>query len=361
MNPLRNWVFGNRIRTHVLYWVFIVGVWSGLIGMAQHSWAPLVNSLCYLFPQIFATYALIYYQLPHLLFKKKYLLFILSLIGSAYVSTVLARILKVYVYEPVLGIELPQESLGAIFIEWIPLVTQYLPMVFFIVVFTTILKLSKDHFEAKQQMEQLLKEKATAELNFLKAQIHPHFLFNTLNNLYTLTLLQSELAPDIVRKLSDLLEYMFYRCDAPYIPLQQEITLLQNYIDLELLRYGDRLELEFQYEVEDEKSPIAPLILLSLVENAFKHGASGDPGKPTIHIHLKSTVDQLFFRVFNTKPPQVSTDMQHYRKGIGVSNIQRQLELMYPEQYLMEVHDTPLSYEVTLELSCASVQSPVFV
>ena len=355
------WVFRNRLRTHVLYWLGILCLWAFPLCMITYSYGPLINSLCYLFPQILASYMLVYYQVPHLLFRGKYLSFVLSLTGVAYVSTAWARIMKIYVYEPSLGVDLPQDSLISIFTEVEPLLTQYLPMVYTIAIFTLILRLSKDYFEARQKEVQLRKEKTTAEINFLKAQIHPHFLFNTLNNLYTLTLRQADVAPEIVLKLKDMLEYMFYGCNEPLVSIGKEIELLQNYIDLERLRYGDRLDLVFQHEKVNKEVEIAPLILLSLVENAFKHGASGDMGKPQIHISLSTSGQSLQFRVFNTKPPQTQPDTQNYRKGIGAGNIKRQLELMYPDKHQLLVHESLLTYEVTLELEWIHEKVPQLV
>lgn len=344
-------ILANRVLTHVLGWVGIVIVWviyGGLWGNPLDE--LLINKLCYLPPQIIATYWLIYYQIPKLVFQKKYLRFAVSFVVSVYLTTVLARILKIYVYETTLGADLPKDRLIPILTEIAPLLGQYLLWVYLIPFIILIVKFIKDHFEEKRQMEKLQKEKAIAELNFLKAQIHPHFLFNTLNNLYTLTLYKSETAPALILQLSDIIDYMFNQCQGSRVLVTNEVKLLRNYIDLELLRYGERLVLVFEHKIDDPASEIAPLILLSIVENAFKHGASGDIGNPKIHIHLRVENKQLYFKVFNTKARVAQMDSTSYKKGIGVNNIKRQLELIYPNHYELTTNEQADTYEFTLQV-----------
>ncbi|MEL6942876.1 MAG: sensor histidine kinase, partial [Bacteroidota bacterium] len=213
-----------------------------------------------------------------------------------------------------------------------------------------ILKVIKDQAVKQRQIERLEKEKATAELNFLKAQIHPHFLFNTLNNLYALTLDKSDDAPEVVAKLSEMLDYMLYQCNEPKVLVNKEIELLEHYIDLEKLRYGNRLQLSFQHQVDHSSAQISPLILISLIENAFKHGVSGALQKPEIQIDLEVKNQVLQMRVFNTKAESAQSDKMKYKEGIGIKNIQRQLDLVYPERYEWEVKEEMESYEVNLKI-----------
>ena len=194
------------------------------------------------------------------------------------------------------------------------------------------------------------KDKAKAELGFLKAQLHPHFLFNTLNNLYTLTLYKADEAPDIVLKLAKMLDYSLHQNKGEEILVTKEVELIEDYIDLELLRYGDRLDFQFNRQIDNTKAAIAPLVLLSMVENAFKHGASGDHGKPQIHIDLEVKENRLRFEVFNTKPKVAQIDKTNFKKGIGASNVRRQLELIYPEQHRLTVEEADQTYKVVLEI-----------
>lgn len=341
----------NRVLVHVLAWTaFVVGwiVYAALWGNPIYE--LVVNKFCYLVPQLLATYFLLYYQLPKLVYRKKYGWFLLSLGLAAYFTSALARLIKIYVYEPAMGSNLPKDSLYDIFTQLLPLVGQYLLWVYIPPIMAVILKLLKDHFVEKQQFEQLRHEKTIAELNFLQAQLHPHFLFNTLNNLYTLTIYKSEKAPALILKLSEMVDYMFKECKEDQVSVAKEVQLLQNYIDLELLRYGDRLTLTFNHQIDDPSTTIAPLILLSIVENAFKHGASGDLGQPRIEIELSVQKGRLHYRVFNTKVAVAQSDFTDFKKGIGVDNIKRQLALRYPGTHNLVTQEEPTSYELLLDI-----------
>ena len=205
----------------------MIGKLGGLEG-----WEPLVNKLCYLPAQIMATYFLIYYQIPKLIYKKKYILFLLSCVLSIYITAVVARYFKIYVYEPVLGHDGPQETIWEILTQHAPIMDRYVVWVYLFALFTALVKLIKETFEGRQRFALLQKDKAKAELGFLKAQLHPHFLFNTLNNLYTLTLIKSPEAPKMIQKLADMLDYTLYQDRDQEIPIQKEVELIQNYIDL---------------------------------------------------------------------------------------------------------------------------------
>jgi len=221
----------------------------------------------------------------------------------------------------------------------------YLPV--FLVV---SVKLIKERFEEKNRQEVLQKEKVTAELNFMKAQIHPHFLFNTLNNLYVLTLQKSDKASETVLKLSEMLDYMLYKCNSNRVAIAEEVQLIKNYINLEQLRYGDRLEVVFKLDIDADQTQIAPLILVSLIENAFKHGASGAVVAPKIAIEFKVKNNELQFSIYNTKPSQAQNDETNFKKGIGLKNIKNQLALIYPEKHFIEIKETKESYLVNLNI-----------
>lgn len=340
----------NRFLTHLLFWLLILtflytSYLSRFYESMFHFWVNLISILP---TQLMAAYLLVYVQIPKYLYTKKYGRFMLSVLVSAYIILVLSRILNVYVVEVVLERGVEQESILEILMEPHHLLWRYFPVVYVAPVMLAILKLVKDRIQERQQLETLRIEKTTAELNFLKAQIHPHFLFNTLNNLYALTLQKSDEAPEVVLKLSEMLDYMLYQCNGPSVPIMKEVELIQNYIELERLRYGDRLELEFRQEIDHTQIEIAPLFLLTFVENAFKHGASGDMGTATIHILLECKGQQLFFQVFNTKPLILQADHTNFKQGIGANNIRRQLELTYPNRHQLTVEETADTYSITL-------------
>lgn len=187
-------------------------------------------------------------------------------------------------------------------------------------------------------------EKVASELKTLKAQLNPHFLFNTLNNIYVLSLENSPQTPKSIEKLSSILDHVLYRCNSKFVSLESEINLLENYIDLEKLRYDERLQITFNTSIE-KKGEIAPLILLSLVENAFKHGAGEDSGSPKIDISIYNSTNEFKFVISNTVA--VQQDISN-REAIGLKNIKKQLELIYANQFSLEVDTSNSIFTVTL-------------
>lgn len=202
--------------------------------------------------------------------------------------------------------------------------------------------------------------RAQSELGFLKTQLHPHFLFNTLNNLYALSLQHSDQTVEVAKGLRKLLGYMFEKSDNLLIPLSDELDLVDTYVNLEKLRYGDRLRFKQTIDVENPSVMVIPYIFLSLVENAFKHGVSKEPKDSYILITLTQTNRDLAFDIQNSATnasPAVSGD---YTQGIGVNNIRRQLELVYPDRHSYTIDHTNESYRVTLRIDKALVTNTPF-
>lgn len=344
-------ILQNRVLSHVLFWLAV------LLAAPFFSELNNENTLqAFIFRavglpmKILATYVLVYYQIPTFLQKGKYFQFLLSFAFSLYVFCIIYRINNIYIAETLAGGPQIKETIWEIISQPYFTIGTYLFRVYFFGFLFLFIKMVKNDAREKNQMELLKKEKAVSELNFLKAQIHPHFLFNTLNNLYALTLDKSDKAPTVVEKLSEMLDYMLYQANEDKVAISREVELIQNFIDLEMLRYGDRLKLRFDKEIEGHEASIAPMVLLSIVENAFKHGVSGSLGTPVIEISLEVRAGILHFRVFNTKPSSLQKDEQKYREGIGTKNIQRQLELVYPDRYSWQVDEQENSYEVMLSI-----------
>ena len=203
-----------------------------------------------------------------------------------------------------------------------------------------------------RQTTQLLRiEKQQAELNYLKSQTNPHFLFNTLNNIYSLARDKSDLAPESILKLSQILRYMLYDAGGHYVAIEQELKIISDYISLERLRYDDTLRINFNYDVEDMKQALPPLLLIPLVENAFKHGASETRHRPFVDIHLSLAKRQLAFFVRNST--EETTGEGKVKENIGLSNLRRQLELLYTD-YRVEVEQGPSEFSATLKINLAS-------
>jgi LytS/YehU family sensor histidine kinase len=210
------------------------------------------------------------------------------------------------------------------------------------------IKLIRIQHEEKQKHQQLEKEKLQTELSFLKNQLNPHFLFNTLNNLYMLTLKSSPQAPEVVAKLSETLDYILYRCHEKVVPLKGEIELIKSYLALEKIRHSEQVSILFNFEGEVASEHIAPLIMLSLIENAFKHGINKHPGPSQLNIKLVVQENQINFSVYNTRWNDRNQPVG--TNGIGLKNIQRQLELIYPNNHSINISEQESSYFVELKI-----------
>ncbi len=350
--PYINAIFQKRWLSHLIFWVLLLFGYSLVMLNGFGSFYKSFNrNLILLIPQILASYFIIYYLNPSYLYKKKYFKFIVLFVLGTYVFSIMARVLLVHVIEEMYR-EPPfrKESLYEIATDLKKLYKDFFYRVYLPVFLVVSIKLIKERFEEKNRQEVLQKEKVTAELNFMKAQIHPHFLFNTLNNLYVLTLQKSDKASETVLKLSEMLDYMLYKCNSNRVTIREEVQLIQNYINLEQLRYGDRLEVVFNLNIDVDQTQIAPLILVSLIENAFKHGASGSVTAPKIAIEFQVENNQLQFSIYNTKPSQVQKDETNFKKGIGLENIKNQLSLIYPEKHDFEIKETKECYLVNLTI-----------
>jgi sensor histidine kinase YesM len=200
---------------------------------------------------------------------------------------------------------------------------------------------------SKENQKGLEKEKLEAELKFLRTQTNPHFLFNTLNNIYALARKKSDLTADVVMKLSKLLRFMLYESRNDTISIAEELRILNDYIELEKIRYSDRLSIHFETSIDDEAQPIAPLILLPFVENAFKHGASETRLETFIRIKAQLQSGHLIFIIENSKDENGERTIT---ENIGLANVRRQLELMYPE-HTLEMENGKEQFKVTLNIN----------
>ncbi len=205
-------------------------------------------------------------------------------------------------------------------------------------------KLLKDYVLFRRKEAALKLEKREAELNFLKARTNSHFLFNSLNNLYGLVRRNDPGAADSILKLSNIVRYILQECDTDTIPIENEIKVIQDYLDLENLRYDERLRVNVDLQVEDQQTKIPPLTLLPFVENAFKHGVSETRTDPFVDIRLLQTNGTLHFVVKNSWDHEVSAG----EGGLGLKNVKRQLELIYGAQYELTI--TPADRIFTVEL-----------
>lgn len=282
-----------------------------------------------------------YLLIPHLLYKKKYFLFILVfvLLVSSF------SILKMYVESLVMfgkvNFDIWDRFKVRIYDNVIP---------HFLLVSTgAAFKLLADYAKAQRRLGDLAKEKAEAELNFLKSQINPHFLFNSLNSIYFLIEKQNTDARQTLLQFSDLLRYQLYDCNAVAVEIEKEVLYLQDYIRLQELRKDKNYDISVRVGDEVKGFRITPLLLIPFVENAFKHISHHNQSRNFIDVEMNRLNGSFHFRVKNSKDnAQKSTEPAG---GIGLANVKRRLELLYPERYELKIEDTENMYSVALNLS----------
>jgi two-component system, LytTR family, sensor kinase len=296
-------------------------------------------------------YLNLYVLLPTFFVTKRYTFYLLLLLALFIITAILIRVLNVYY----INVRYPSEWDNNHILDIYHVGKIMLLRVTPVFVVATVIKLLQFWHNEQKTARDLLKEKLDAELNYLKGQVHPHFLFNTLNNLYALTLQKSDQAPKIVLKLSELMSYMLYDSQENKIALQKELTHVQNYIDLEKIRYGNRLDVSFNISGDIKNRYIAPLILIPFIENAFKHGVSNETENCWITIDCKVKENGLMVKVENSKSNGVvSSDILHYKNGIGLHNVKRRLALLYPGNYELNIENSSEYYAVDLKLSLAN-------
>ena len=345
----------HRWLTHVTYWVIVllVDVSSSKYSDGQKgSYAfEFTTDFLYEIPYIISAYGLAYFIVPRFFYHKKYVSSVFAFIVLSYATSALGRIIIVKICEPLAGLP-PKafETYSAILIDIPKLLYVYFFQIMAAAFVFVSFKMFKDQIEVQKRALTLEKQKAETELKLLKTQLNPHFLFNTLNNIYSLSFTSSLATSESIARLADILDHILYRCEAQYVPLASEIALIKNYIELERLRYDSRLTINFNTKIDDDVL-IAPLILLSLVENAFKHGASDDTGAPVIDIDLRVNEQSFIFNISNSVTTQKNDEVCLPADRIGLNNLRKQLNLIYGEDYTLEVKSRSQVFEVKLKIN----------
>ncbi|WP_025761652.1 sensor histidine kinase [Dyadobacter tibetensis] len=351
------------VPLHIGFWIGVTLFLTVVYGTALPGFWLTLGIMC-LFVPIHAAY---YYSLanfifPKYLFKGRYVHFLIGLLCSFALSTLLFRAMEIWIANPIIYAKLKSQDPGLIIdkLELAPwdqfksssAMLNAFEQVNFIVWITLAIKFFNMWYQ---------KQKAAleAELNLLKGQLHPHFLFNTLNNLYSLTLSQSPQSPAVVMGLSEILRYMLYEASHDVVLLKRDIEILENYITLEKIRYQDRLQLQFSINGLEANQEIVPLLLLPLVENAFKHGVSEKVGEAWINIDLKVKDSRLKFKISNNKGEKktLKSEIDSLAKDsgkqighIGLANIRKRLEILYPSAFQFKIIDEEELYAVILEI-----------
>ena len=317
-------------------------------GLLKWLWRRLFNSTITFIPLLAFAYTIIYFVLPRHFFNKKNLVTTTALFASVLVLILLAQYFSCWLVawnlvrvNPTRRMPAPAEiinHISKIVLFNYPVVTG----------FAVIIKMMKRGWLKQQETHQIAQEKATAELQLLKAQIHPHFLFNTLNNIYFFTLTSPQKAPEMLIKLSDILRYLINECNQPLVPLAKELKMIEDYMALEKIRYGEHLKMELEIKGDHSYKMIPPLLLIPLVENSFKHGTSKVLTHPWVNLNISVEGQYLYLVLSNSRPNELTLPQLNGR--IGLANVKKRLQLLYPQAYELNIAEVKHSFEVFMKI-----------
>ena len=344
-----DFIFSSRYRVwrHIIYWSFHISIWSAFWVVAGVP-IPYARQLLYMAVWtpafILFGYPLVYGAIPYLLLKGKVLQFFLTVLAWGAAGLYIDEAGRSYIIIPLqeaIGLDRP--------IAKGPIATCYLCMTTSAAI-PMVIKFFKLLTIKQRAWMQAKQEQITTELQLLKAQVHPHFLFNTLNNIYSFSLERSPKTPGLILKLSSLLSYMLADCKTEQVRLEKEIEIMKNYIDLERERYGKKIEIIWNIEGEIKDKFIAPLLLLPFLENAFKHGISEQIEKSWLSVDISVKQHVLRCKITNSKNEYVP----YSEKGIGVANVKKRLEFIYPGNYELNLNDEGRFFVVALLVNLSS-------
>lgn len=337
--------YKGSIIVHLIFWFLLAMIFLMAIGGSNRSWYDLMVHFGYYglinISVFYINYTLLIPQLVQE--RKKYRLYVGAILALILFMTVLKTLVALLYSDMILAY---RTNSGAIHYSSL---SQYaFRAVFttgFFIVVSSLVKFAVDWFGNERVQRKLETEKKDMELQFLKSQLNPHFLFNSLNNIYSLAYQKSDKTADAVLKLSEIMRYMIYESNDSWVALSKEIEYVVSFIELQKLRFRDgaAVELSIQGEIDDQ--PIVPLILISFVENAFKHGIANDPTDP-IRIKLIANQKILHFSITNKKNNFNKDDVG----GVGLNNVERRLQLLYPDRHKLNIVNTATHYTSELML-----------
>ncbi|GAB5473930.1 MAG: sensor histidine kinase [Maribacter sp.] len=353
---LNNFLGVNSPKGYRLNYKYHILFWSVYFIFNTLRWSSFHNDFMYSlktnligFPIHMAlAYFNIYYLMPKYVYKGRYFSFIILILLALIIMLLLKYNLTYYLVSTMVMPEIAPD-ISHLTIDY---AIQTMLGEIYVISFVTAIKITIDRLRENNKIHDLEKRQLRAELKFLRSQVSPHFFFNTLNNIYSLTLEKSDKAPAVILKLSEFMRYLLYSTNKPRQDLKNELDSIQNYIDLERIRFDDSLQIDVAISGELEHKKIAPMLLIPLVENCFKHGANKRIGKVDICIDAKVVDDFLYFKVSNTLPTKGLSKPEFLENsGIGLSNVKKRLELGYdPKDYALEIFEQEDKYRVNLKL-----------
>ncbi|RAV30884.1 sensor histidine kinase [Sinomicrobium soli] len=340
-----------RIATkhHVIFWLIYFSFNTLRWGSYYHDYWYSLKANAIGFPIHMALcYFNIYYLMPKLIYRKKFVLYSFGILLAIFVMVLVKFFLTYFLISTNVWPEGPEETTTLSF----NYVTQMMLGELYVVSFVTAIKITADWLREHKRAADLEKVQLETELRLLRTQVSPHFFFNTLNNIYSLAIEQSGKTPETILKLSELMRYLLYETKQRRQSLIKEILCLQNYLDLERMRYGDSLKIIMNLSGDLEGKKIPPMLLLSFIENCFKHGANKSIDQIVIEIDFRIEGDFLYFRAANTLPPDTGEETSSRKPGgIGIKNVRKRLELGYQRnEYELDIRKEKNWYIVLLKI-----------
>ena len=358
MDILNKKAFQWLIRTklyHLPFWVVYQLFWGLVFSRGEvFSWIGIEYIVMYTLTEGIGAYFNSYYLVPKLLRKKKYLWYVLALCGDIVFTSVLVSLGIYLIAYQIIGEWVSLQNLIYVYGSTSAFIGATFSSAATSIFVVMVLKLGKEWLKEQARNQELEREKLETELKFLRAQVNPHFLFNTINTIFFLIQSDSQKASGALSAFSDILRYQLYECNERTVSLKREVHYLDNFVALEKLRKGNGLAVSIDVSENLYGAQIAPFILMPFIENAFKHVSSQPDGKKYIHIALTQATGKLCFTVLNTKDSEGAvepkTNTSVYYGGIGLTNVRRRLALLYPNQHQLRVEDGNDLYSVNLTL-----------
>ncbi|HSD07496.1 sensor histidine kinase [Flavobacterium sp.] len=338
----------QKIKMYTCYWLGYIILFSLIQGLPTADfWRALSNECYSVLPKILFVLLIVEVAMPKLFFRKKKMLFIFCYVLSILIFAFIQRLIDNYIIIAYYLTEWKSEPLFSA-----PVYLYNVIKLQFAITIPLSIKLVYYLAEEKTKVQTILSEKLQAELFSLRNQFHPHFLFNVLNSLYSKILSKSDHSADIVLKISDFLRYSVYEVNTKNIPLEKEIEYLKNYISLQQLRFDNRLELSFSTNGIIESQVIEPFLILPFIENSFKYCLDNASSPAWITISITASEEWLVVKIENSLPSDFSNtaNTENSYSGVGITNVKRRLELLYPDQHILTIKNEVDSFFVSLKI-----------
>jgi two-component system LytT family sensor kinase len=336
-----NW---KRVGLHALFWALVLSAYwlsSYTRGYQEHFWFAVVRQMPI---DLFIVYFNAYFLLPRFLLKKRLFTFFALFLSVAAMALLATRLLDYYVIYPRIMADKVYDKPFFYFPEFL---LSGILMYSFVFLFSGV-RLFRAWWINQQRQRELERQNLTSELALLRSQVNPHFLFNTLNNIDTLVYKDQEKASDALVKLSGIMRYMLYEATTDKVPLEKEIDYLESMVDLIRLRLKDPGQIELTIKGNPEGKRIAPMLLVPFIENAYKHGSKQAGSDQPIRINLAAENGRVRLEVFN--PVDQSAQQKDAVGGIGLQNVNRRLQLLYPGDFDLDIQKESGSFKVRLDI-----------